>query len=93
MVSNSCISPLHCLHLDGLYCVYLQLTGVLMASLACHKAPVRDCSWHPFQPSLVSTAWDGHVLCWGRSPGFEPNNVKDAMGQVRPVGDAISWDD
>lgn len=30
-----------------------------------HDHTVRDCSWHPSLPMLVSVSWDGTVVQWG----------------------------
>ncbi|KAM1805514.1 hypothetical protein ACFX12_031260 [Malus domestica] len=47
-------------------CVYIYdlVTGAQVATLKYHKAPVRDCSWHPYYPMLVSSSWDGKVAKW-----------------------------
>ncbi|XP_048441844.1 LEC14B homolog isoform X4 [Pyrus x bretschneideri] len=47
-------------------CVYIYdlVTGAQVATLKYHKAPVRDCSWHPYYPMLVSSSWDGTVAKW-----------------------------
>lgn len=42
----------------------LQVSGAQVATLKHHKSPVRDCSWHPFHPMLVSSSWDGDVVKW-----------------------------
>ena len=30
-----------------------------------HIDVVRDCSWHPTQPMLVTVSWDGDIMQWG----------------------------
>ncbi|KAJ6329210.1 hypothetical protein OIU77_010812 [Salix suchowensis] len=47
-------------------CVYIYdlVTGEQVASLQHHKSTVRDCSWHPYYPMLVSSSWDGDVVKW-----------------------------
>ncbi|KAJ6680252.1 DDB1- AND CUL4-ASSOCIATED FACTOR 11 [Salix purpurea] len=47
-------------------CVYIYdlVTGEQVASLQHHKSTVRDCSWHPYYPMLVSSSWDGDVIKW-----------------------------
>ncbi|XP_043812923.1 LEC14B protein isoform X2 [Manihot esculenta] len=47
-------------------CVYIYdlVTGDQVAVLKHHKSPVRDCSWHPDYPMLVSSSWDGDVVKW-----------------------------
>lgn len=32
------------------------------ARLSYHEEIVRDCSWHPTQPTLVTTSFDGSVV-------------------------------
>ncbi|XP_054804357.1 LEC14B protein isoform X1 [Prosopis cineraria] len=48
-------------------CVYIYdlVSGAQVAALKHHKSPVRDCSWHPYQTTLVSSSWDGDVVKWG----------------------------
>lgn len=41
-----------------------QVSGAQVATLKHHKSPVRDCSWHPFHTTLVSSSWDGDVVKW-----------------------------
>ncbi|RZC25102.1 LEC14B-like, partial [Glycine soja] len=47
-------------------CVYIYdlVSGAQVATLKHHKSPVRDCSWHPFHTTLVSSSWDGDVVKW-----------------------------
>ncbi|KAJ7972858.1 LEC14B protein-like [Quillaja saponaria] len=47
-------------------CVYIYdlLSGAQVATLKHHKSPVRDCSWHPNYPMLVSSSWDGDIVKW-----------------------------
>ncbi|MFQ6635922.1 hypothetical protein Gotur_013053 [Gossypium turneri] len=42
----------------------LFVTGAQVAVLKHHTSPVRDCSWHPHYPVLVSSSWDGDVVKW-----------------------------
>ncbi|KAM7254000.1 hypothetical protein ACFE04_031682 [Oxalis oulophora] len=58
---------------DSSVYVYDVLTGEKVAVLKHHNSPVRDCSWHPYYPMLVSSSWDGDVVKWefpgnGQSP-------------------------
>ncbi|XWS76468.1 hypothetical protein CRYUN_Cryun01aG0178900 [Craigia yunnanensis] len=48
-------------------CVYIYdvVTGAQVAVLKHHTSPVRDCSWHPHYPMLISSSWDGDVVKWG----------------------------
>ncbi|KAG5063180.1 hypothetical protein JHK85_004363 [Glycine max] len=47
-------------------CVYIYdlVSGAQVATLKHHKSPLRDCSWHPFHTTLVSSSWDGDVVKW-----------------------------
>ncbi|OVA11410.1 WD40 repeat [Macleaya cordata] len=44
-------------------CVYIYdlVSGAQVARLENHVSTVRDCSWHPFYPMLVSSSWDGVI--------------------------------
>ncbi|XP_020114138.1 LEC14B homolog [Ananas comosus] len=50
-------------------CVYIYevVTGKVVAKLLWHESIIRDCSWHPYHPSLVSSSWDGCVARWEAS--------------------------
>lgn len=52
---------------DGRCVVYDVLTGKVVASLAKHRMPVRDVSWHPTGCFLTTSSWDGRVLLWSAS--------------------------
>ncbi|CAL9099289.1 unnamed protein product [Musa textilis] len=47
-------------------CVYIYdvVSGDHVARLQCHQLTVRDCSWHPYYPLLVSSSWDGQITRW-----------------------------
>ena len=41
------------------------MTGECVGKLAgFHRSTVRDCSWHPIYPKLVSSSWDGKIVEW-----------------------------
>ncbi|RRT79724.1 hypothetical protein B296_00015041 [Ensete ventricosum] len=44
------------------------VTGAIAAKLAWHNDAIRDCSWHPYFPVLVSSSWD-HVVARWEFPG------------------------
>ncbi|KAL5097232.1 hypothetical protein RYX36_001559 [Vicia faba] len=63
---------------DASVYIYDLVSGEQVAKLDHHEAPVRDCSWHPFYPMLVSSAWDGDIVRWefpgnGEPPAPPPN--------------------
>ncbi|KAG8370687.1 hypothetical protein BUALT_Bualt13G0009200 [Buddleja alternifolia] len=47
-------------------CIYIYdlVSGAQVAKLRYHRSTVRDCSWHPIYPMLVSSSWDGEVVKW-----------------------------
>ncbi|XP_057776593.1 LEC14B protein-like isoform X2 [Salvia miltiorrhiza] len=47
-------------------CIYIYdlVSGDQVAKLKHHRSTVRDCSWHPTYPMLVSSSWDGEVVKW-----------------------------
>ncbi|KAL8128607.1 hypothetical protein V2J09_017762, partial [Rumex salicifolius] len=47
---------------DGCVYIYNLVTGDLAAKLDHHDSTVRDCSWHPNYPVLVSSSWDGSII-------------------------------
>jgi WD40 repeat protein len=65
---------------DGAVYIYDVLTGELKLRLRGHHATVRDVHWHPYEPLLLSTSWDGSVKIWQWSddePPKTPNIPKD----------------
>lgn len=64
-------------------CVYVYdlVSGAQVATLKHHKSPVRDCSWHPFHPMLVSSSWDGDVVKW-QSAGSSDMAVSSVKKRV-----------
>lgn len=44
--------------------IFDLVTGDRVARLNYHKQIVRDCSWHPFNPMLGSSSWDGVIANW-----------------------------
>jgi len=52
---------------DGNVYIYDVLTGCVVAKLKGHSDIIRDLSWHPFEPLIVSTSWDGTLGKWDQS--------------------------
>lgn len=48
----------------GRLIVYDILTGTKVKELKGHRGCVRDVSWHPYNPDIVTTSWDGSVVRW-----------------------------
>ncbi|XP_043719249.1 LEC14B homolog isoform X1 [Telopea speciosissima] len=55
------------------HCVYIYdlVSGTQVARLEYHDSTVRDCSWHPSYPMLVSSSWDGIIAKWEFPGGRE----------------------
>ncbi|CAN0890215.1 LEC14B protein [Linum grandiflorum] len=49
---------------DSSVYIYDVVTGEVAGVLKHHNSPVRDCSWHPHYPMLVSSSWDGDIVRW-----------------------------
>ncbi|KJE95810.1 LEC14B protein [Capsaspora owczarzaki ATCC 30864] len=49
---------------NGTPMIYDVLTGECVQRLVGHRQPVRDVSWHPFEPVIATASWDGTVGLW-----------------------------
>ncbi|KAE8076897.1 hypothetical protein FH972_015519 [Carpinus fangiana] len=49
---------------DSSVYIYDLVSGAQVARLDYHEAPVRDCSWHPLYPTMISSSWDGDIAKW-----------------------------
>ncbi|XP_057487349.1 LEC14B protein-like isoform X1 [Actinidia eriantha] len=49
---------------DSYIYIYDVVSGTQVARLEHHKSTVRDCSWHPQHPMLVSSSFDGDIVRW-----------------------------
>lgn len=49
---------------DGAVYIYDAVSGTKISKLHGHRDIIRDLSWHPYQPNLVSTSWDGSIKQW-----------------------------
>ncbi|KAA3481018.1 LEC14B-like protein [Gossypium australe] len=49
---------------DGSLYIYDLVTGAQVASCHGHEKPVRDCSWHPLYPMIITSSWDGVIARW-----------------------------
>lgn len=63
------------------------MSGAQVAKLDHHEAPVRDCSWHPFYPMLITSAWDGDIVKWefpgSDQPPDPPNRRAPGRAHLR----------
>ncbi|CAL0334650.1 unnamed protein product [Lupinus luteus] len=57
---------------DSSVYIYDLVSGAQVAKLDHHEAPVRDCSWHPFYPLMITSAWDGDIVRWEFPGSDEP---------------------
>lgn len=57
---------------SGSVIIYDSLTGEVVRRLQGHKSCVRDVSWHPYQPEILSSSWDYTLNRWEYSePSLE----------------------
>jgi len=49
---------------DGAVYIYDVLTGGLVSKIRGHRSVIRDLSWHPFEPELITTSWDSTISRW-----------------------------
>ncbi len=54
--------------------------GYEVGTLQGHSQLIRDVSWHPTEPLIVSVSWDGDVLAFGPS---EEDACRGAQSLVR----------
>ncbi|XP_071741328.1 LEC14B protein-like [Rutidosis leptorrhynchoides] len=59
---------------DSCVYVYDLVSGAIVARLAHRKSTVRDCSWHPHYPMLVSSSFDGEIAKW-EFPGYGETRI------------------
>ncbi|CAK9180894.1 unnamed protein product [Ilex paraguariensis] len=71
---------------DASVYIYDLVSGAQVARLDFHEEPVRDCSWHPVYPMIVSSSWDGVIASW-EFPGNDekPVVVKRTRRRRRPL--------
>ncbi|KAM0947726.1 putative transcription factor WD40-like family [Dioscorea sansibarensis] len=60
-----------------------RVTGKQVSKLDYHCLTIRDCSWHPSYPTIVSSSWDGLVARWEFSGSdTDPSLVKTNKRKV-----------
>uniref|UniRef100_A0A0D3G345 Uncharacterized protein n=1 Tax=Oryza barthii TaxID=65489 RepID=A0A0D3G345_9ORYZ len=47
--------------------IYDVVTGDIVEKLSWHGSIIRDCTWHPYNPTIVSSSWDGYLARWEAS--------------------------
>lgn len=68
-------SPIHSTGQRYIYCgssegsviIYDILTGSIVSKAREHTECVRDVSWHPYEPTLVSSSWDRTFKVWSHN--------------------------
>ena len=71
---------------SGNGCVYIWdvLGGQVERVLPGHAGLVRDVSWHPYQPQIVSSSWDRKLYWWGtHTPRQSKHLVQDLRRLAR----------
>eukprot|EP01113_Clastostelium_recurvatum_P046106 TRINITY_DN802_c2_g1_i2.p1 TRINITY_DN802_c2_g1~~TRINITY_DN802_c2_g1_i2.p1 ORF type:complete len:483 (+),score=133.16 TRINITY_DN802_c2_g1_i2:202-1449(+) len=51
--------------------IYDILTGTPALKTRAHRGIIRDLSWHPFRPEIVTTSWDCTVRSWNPTENKE----------------------
>ncbi|XP_052189607.1 LEC14B homolog isoform X1 [Diospyros lotus] len=59
---------------DASVYIYDLVSGDQVAKLDHHEDIVRDCSWHPYYPMLISSSWDGVIARWEFPGNGQPAN-------------------
>ncbi|KAH0435948.1 hypothetical protein IEQ34_026496 [Dendrobium chrysotoxum] len=67
---------------DGCVYIYEVITGAQVAKLDLRGSTVRDCSWHPYYPILVSSSWDCIVARW-EFPGTDAKPILTKKRKLR----------
>lgn len=72
---------IYCGSSDGKCVIYDVVTGKHVRTLAGHRVPVRDVSWHPLGCFLTTSSWDGQVLLWSKDS--EWREQEEVVGSSR----------
>ncbi|CAO2203547.1 unnamed protein product [Urochloa humidicola] len=75
-------------------CVYIYdvATGKVVEKLQWHGSIIRDCSWHPYLPTLVSSSWDGYLVRWeATEDDKDPSMLKTGKQRMHPEGYTMSF--
>ncbi|GJN36080.1 hypothetical protein PR202_gb24916 [Eleusine coracana subsp. coracana] len=63
--------------------IYDAITGETVEKLSWHGSIIRDCTWHPYYPTLVTSSWDGYLARWEAS-GDDDDPSMLAAEEQRP---------
>jgi WD repeat-containing protein 23 len=76
---------------QGVY-IYDVATGKVVEKLRWHGSIIRDCSWHPYLPTLVSSSWDGYLVRWeATEDDRDPSMLKTGKQRMHPEGYTMSF--
>ncbi|CAN6345248.1 unnamed protein product [Urochloa humidicola] len=65
--------------------IYDLATGKTIERLSWHGSVIRDCTWHPYSPTLVSSSWDGYLARWETSGNNDdPSMLAADKQRARP---------
>jgi WD repeat-containing protein 23 len=63
----------------------VQVTGKTIERLSWHGSIIRDCTWHPYHPTLVTSSWDGYLARWEASGDNDsPSMLATNKRRARP---------
>lgn len=65
----------------GSVVIYDALTGKIISKLSGHGSTVRDVSWHPYQPEIISTSWDGVLGSWSYKRKDDEDDDDDGLAK------------
>ncbi|TVU17888.1 hypothetical protein EJB05_33948 [Eragrostis curvula] len=72
--------------------IYDVITGKTVEKLSWHGSIIRDCTWHPYYPTLVTSSWDGYLARWEAS-GEDDDPSMLAAEEQRPSPYLTAYDD
>ncbi|GJN31861.1 hypothetical protein PR202_gb20312 [Eleusine coracana subsp. coracana] len=75
-------------------CVYIYdvANGKVVEKLKWHGSIIRDCSWHPYVPTLVTSSWDGYLVRWEATEADkDPSMLKTGKQRMHPEGYTLSF--
>jgi WD repeat-containing protein 23 len=72
----------------GTVFVYDTLTGECVNRLIGHHRTVRDVHWHPFQPLIITSSWDGSVGMWKYHSVSAAGGPRQSSGRERAAAES-----
>lgn len=68
---------------DGKVYIFDALTGDIVRTLSGHEDIVRDVSWHPNLPCLVTASWDGLSLRYEFVGDLDEDKQEQKLGDIK----------